>query len=346
MSKMRECRGFEVRRHVEIGTGANISMVANFGTGTLAAPAATETAKGLAGDARRRGSLRKLMQRRSTIAFLMTLPLIILMVGLVAYPAGSAIYLSMLNKSMTKFVGLDNFALLFSRDRFWMVFYQTSLIAITAVLCKALIGFVSAHLMHNIPTRGQRKWRGVLLVPWVVPPAMSTLAWRELFDPSFSAFNWILQHLGFDRIPWLAETDWARFCIIMVTVWLGAPFFMIMYLASLKSVPDELYEAAAIDGATWWQRTRYVTFPMTRNVIAIVMLFSLIGGFSGFTIVNVLTGGGPVGTTHVLATAAFNIGLGGGNFPLGSAVSLCMVPVLAVAATLILRGIAKRGSQV
>jgi len=181
-------------------------------------------------------------------------------------------------------------------------------------------------------------------VPWVIPPAMSTLAWRQLFDPSFSAFNWILEHVGIHRIPWLAEPDWARFCVILATVWLGAPFFMIMYLASLKSVPDELYEAASIDGATWWQRTRYVTFPMTRNVIAITMLFSLIGGFSGFTIVNVLTNGGPLGATQVLATAAFLISLGAGNFPMGAAVSLCMVPVLAVAATLILRGIAKRGS--
>jgi multiple sugar transport system permease protein len=175
---------------------------------------------------------------------------------------------------------------------------------------------------------------------------MSTLAWRELFDPSFSAFNWILDHIGLDRISWLAETGWARFSVILTTVWMGAPFFMIMYLASLKSVPDELYEAAAIDGATWWQRTRYVTFPMTRNVIAITMLFSLIGGFTGFTIVNVLTNGGPLGATSVLATAAFMVSLGGGHFPMGAAISLCMVPILAVAATLILRTIAKRGSDV
>jgi multiple sugar transport system permease protein len=175
---------------------------------------------------------------------------------------------------------------------------------------------------------------------------MSILAWRELFDPSFSAFNWILEHVGLHRISWLAETGWARFSVILVTVWLGAPFFMIMYLAALKSVPDELYEAASIDGATWWQRTRYVTFPMTRNLIAIVMLFSLIGGFAGFTVVNVLTGGGPLAATHVLGTAAFSVSLMGGNFPVGAAVSLCMVPVLATAATLILRGIARRGSDV
>ena len=294
---------------------------------------------------RSRGGLHRLMRRRSTIAFLMTLPLITLIIVLVAYPAGYAIYLSMLDRRMTKFVGLDNFALLFGRERFWMVVYQTSLFAITAVACKAIIGFAGAHLMHNIPTRGQRKWRGMLLVPWVIPPAMSILAWRELFDPSFSAFNWILEHVGMHRISWLAETGWARFSVVLVTMWLGAPFFMIMYLAALKSVPDELYEAASIDGATWWQRTRYVTFPMTRNLIAITMLFSLIGGFAGFTVVNVLTGGGPLGTTHVLGTAAFSVSLMGGDFPLGAAVSLCMVPVLAMAATFILRGIASAGAK-
>ena len=304
------------------------------------------SANSLVEGVRSRGSLRKLMQRRSTLAFVMTLPLITLMIVLVAYPAGSAIYLSLLDRRMTKFVGLDNFALLFGREKFWMVLYQTSLFAIMAVACKAIIGFAGAHLMHNIPTRGQRKWRGMLLVPWVVPPAMSVLAWRELFDPSFSAFNWILDHVGIERVSWLAEAGWARFAVIMVTVWLGAPFFMIMYLAALKSVPDELYEAASIDGASWWQRTRYVTFPMTRNLIAITMLFSLIGAFSGFTIVNVLTSGGPLGATQVLATAAFFLSLAAGNFPLGAAVSLCMVPVLAVAATFILRGIARRGSDV
>jgi multiple sugar transport system permease protein len=276
----------------------------------------------------------------------MTLPLMTLMIVLVAYPAGSAIYLSLLDRHMTRFVGVANFALLFGRERFWMILFQTSLFTVTAVACKALIGFAGAHLMHNIPVRGQRKWRGMLLVPWVIPPSLSTLAWREMFDPSFSAFNWILDQVGLDRVSWLAEAGWARFCVILVTVWLGAPFFMIMYLAALKSVPDELYEAASIDGASWWQRTRYVTFPMTRNLIAITMLFSLIGSFAGFTIVNVLTNGGPLGATQVLATAAFFLSLAAGNFPLGAAMSLCMVPVLAVAATLILRGIARRGSEV
>jgi multiple sugar transport system permease protein len=292
------------------------------------------------------GSLHKLMRRKSTIAFLMTLPLLTLIIVLVAYPTGFAIYLSMLDRTMTRFVGLDNFAYLMSRDRFWMVVYQTCAFAVIAVALKAVIGFVAAHLVHNLPTKGQRKWRGMLLVPWVIPAAMSVLGWRLLFEPSFGAFNWLLEHLGMDRIIWLGETGWARFSVILVTVWFGAPFFMVMYLASLKSVPQELYEAASIDGATWWQRIRYVTFPMMRNIIALTMIFSVIGSFGGFTIVAVLTNGGPLGTTQVLGTSAFLVGIMGGNLPMGASVSLFMAPVLALAAAFILRGIAKRGSEV
>ena len=286
------------------------------------------------------------MQRRSTIAFLMTLPLIVLILVLVAYPAGYAVYLAMLDRGMTKFVGLGNFEFLLGRTTFWMVVYQSCLFTFSAVFFKVIIGFAVAHFVHNIPTKGQRKWRGMLLVPWVIPPAMSTLAWRWLFDPSYSAFNWILENLGLDRIYWLGETGWARFSVIMVSVWFGAPFFMIMYLASLKSVPEQLYEAASIDGATWWQRTRYITLPMMRNIIAITVLSSVIGTFACFNIVAVLTHGGPLGTTQVFATYAFGVGILGGNLPLGASVSLFMVPILAVAAIFVLRGVMKRGSEV
>jgi multiple sugar transport system permease protein len=293
-----------------------------------------------------RSSLHKLMQRKSTIAFLMALPLILLILILVAYPAGYAVYLATLNKGMTRFVGLGNFDFLFGRETFWMVVYQSCLFAISAVIFKAIIGFVVAHFVHNIPSKGQRKWRGMLLVPWVIPPAMSTLAWLWLFDPSYSAFNWILAGFGIDRIPWTGETGWARFSVILVNVWIGAPFFMIMYLAALKSVPEQLYEAASIDGATWWQRIWYVTLPMMRNIIAITALFSLIVTFANFDIVRVLTKGDPLNTTHVFATWAFRVGIESGDIPLGASVSLFMVPILAVAATFILRDITKRGSEV
>jgi multiple sugar transport system permease protein len=296
--------------------------------------------------ARPRTGLHKAMQRRSTIAFAMTLPLILVVALLVVYPAFYSLHLATLNKGMEEFVGLDNFEFLFGRETFWMVVWQSCIFAISAVIFKALIGFIVAHLVHNIPLKGQRKWRGMLLVPWVIPPAMSTLAWLWLFDSSYSAFNWILEGLGFERVLWLGEAGWARFSVILVNVWYGAPFFMIMYLAALKSVPEQLYEAAAIDGASWFQRLWYVTLPMMRNIIAITVLFSLIVTFANFDIVRVLTAGGPIDQTHVFATWAFRLGIESGDIPLGASVSLFMLPILGLAAVVILRDIARRGSSV
>ncbi len=294
---------------------------------------------------RRPVTLEKFFQRRSTIAFLMALPLMLIIFGLVAYPAGYAVHLATLNKGMERFVGVDNFTFLFGRDTFWMVVRQSVVFAVTAVIFKAIIGFVVAHFVHNIPAKGQRKWRGMLLVPWVIPPAMSTLAWLWLFDPSYSAFNWILAKFGVAAVPWTGDADWARFSVILVNIWIGAPFFMIMYLAALKSVPEQLFEAASIDGANWWQRIWYITLPMMRNIIAITVLFSLIVTFANFDIVRVLTSGGPVDSTHVFATWAFKLGIEGGDIPLGATISLFMVPILGVASVFILRDINKRGNE-
>src|SRR6201987_940125 len=229
--------------------------------------------------ARGRSSLRHAMKRKSTMAFLMTLPLILLIAIMVVYPAGYSIHLATLNKSMTKFVGFGNFEFLFRRNTFWMVVEQSLLFAVTAVLFKALVGFIVAHFVHNLPAQGHRKWRGMLLIPWVIPPAMSTLAWLWLFDPSYSAFNWVFAHLGIPQVAWLGNPYWARFCVILINVWVGSPFFMIMYLAALKSVPEQFHEAAAIDGANWLQKIWYVNLPMMRNIIQILALFSLIVTF-------------------------------------------------------------------
>jgi multiple sugar transport system permease protein len=289
--------------------------------------------------------MRKFLRRKSTIAFAMALPLVVVITSLVIYPAFYSIYLATLNKSMEHFVGLGNFTFLFSRETFWMVVKQSVIFAVSAVLFKALIGLFVAHCVHNVPAKGQRKWRGMLLVPWVLPPAMSTLAWLWLFDPSYSAFNWLFERVGIGPVPWLGDPYWARFAVILVNVWVGAPFFMIMYLAALKSVPEQLYEAAAIDGANWWQKLWYITLPMMRNIIAITALFSLIVTFANFDIVRVLTSGGPVDQTHVFATYAFNLGIQSNDIPLGACVSLFMFPILGIAAIFILRDIGRRGNE-
>src|SRR6202521_4711688 len=295
---------------------------------------------------RRRFGLRSAMRRKSMTACLMTSPLILLIALLVVYPALYSVNLATLNRSMEHFVGFGNFLFLFNRETFWMVVRQSCIFALTAVLFKAIFGFVVAHFVHNIPAKGQRKWRGMLLVPWVIPPAMSCLAWLWLFDPSYSAFNYILALFGVGPVPWTGDAYWARFSVILVNVWIGAPFFMIMYLASLKSVPEQLYEAAEIDGATWWQKIWHITLPMMRNIIAITTLFSLIVTFANFDIVRVLTQGGTLDQTHLFATWAFEIVIRSGDIPLGASVSLFMVPILGIAAFFILRDITKRGNEV
>ena len=290
-------------------------------------------------------TLHKFARRKSTIAFLMALPLITIVLCLVVYLAFYSIHLATLNKSMQRFVGFGNFEFLFRRNTFWMVVEQSLLFAITAVIFKAVVGFIVAHFVHNLPAQGQRKWRGMLLIPWVIPPAMSTLAWLWLFDPSYSAFNWVFAHLGMPQLAWLGNPYWARFCVILVNVWVGSPFFMIMYLAALKSVPEQLHEAAAIDGANWLQKIWYINLPMMRNIIQITALFSLIVTFANFDIVKILTNGGPVDQTHVFATWAFTLAIQGNDIPLGASVSLFMAPILAVAAFFILRNVRRRGNE-
>jgi multiple sugar transport system permease protein len=290
-------------------------------------------------------TIQKFARRKSTIAFLMALPLITIVVCLVIYPAFYSIHLATLNKSMVRFVGFGNFEFLFKRNTFWMVVEQSMLFAVTAVIFKAVVGFIVAHFVHNLPAQGQRKWRGMLLIPWVIPPAMSTLAWLWLFDPSYSAFNWVFAHLGIPQVAWLGNPYWARFCVILVNVWVGSPFFMIMYLAALKSVPEQLHEAAAIDGANWFQKIWYINLPMMRNIIQITALFSLIVTFANFDIVKILTNGGPVDQTHVFATWAFTLAIWGNDIPLGASVSLFMAPILAIAAFFILRNVNRRGNE-
>src|SRR5580704_9037154 len=291
-------------------------------------------------------NLRLFMRRRSTIAVLMCLPLMVIIAGLVVYPALYSIYLSMLNKAQTHFIGLSNFKFLLSRDVFLMVVEQTAIFAITAVFFKALIGLITAHLINNLPAKGQRKWRGMLLVPWVIPLALSSLGWWWLFDPTHSALNYVLESLGFSGVGWLSDPYWARFSVILVNVWYGAPFFLIMYLAALKSVPEQLYEAASIDGASAWQKFVHITLPMMRNIIAITVLCSLIVTFANFDIVQIMTMGGPQNKTHVFGTYAFMLGIRSGDLPLGAATSLFMLPILAVAAVFILHGVRKRGREI
>ena len=284
-------------------------------------------------------SLRLRLRSRSAIAVLMCLPLLILIAGLVAYPFFYSIYLSMLNKRETAFVGLANFAYLTTRETFWMVVRMSFLFTFLAVLWKAVLGFTLAVVINALPRRGQRVWRGISLVPWVMPLALSSLGWWWIYEPTHSALNWLLVLIGISPKPWLSDPYWAKVAVILVNVWYGTPFFMITYLAGLKSIPAELFESSAIDGASGLQRLRHITLPMLKSIIAITMLFSTIVTLATFDIVRVLTRGGPRQSTHMFGTYAFELGIASGDVPLGAAVSLFMFPILAVSAFFILRGI-------
>jgi multiple sugar transport system permease protein len=284
----------------------------------------------------------RFVNSRSFVAFLLCLPLLVLIFGLIGYPLLSAVILSLFDRNETKFVGLGNFFYLATRQSFWMVFEQTVIFSCSAVAVKALLGFAGASLLNNLPNRGQKIWRGLLLAPWVIPPSIGTLSWWWMYDSTHGALNAIVTGIGGEKIPFLSDVLWARVSLVVVDVWHGTPFFLIMFLAALKSVPAELHEAAKIDGANGLQRLIHVTLPTMRNVIAVTMLFSIIVTLSQFDIVQILTGGGPRNLTHLLGSYAFSIGIAGGDVPLGSAVSLFMVPLLALFAFFILRDVQRR----
>lgn len=286
------------------------------------------------------GLLSRLKSRRMA-AYWMILPLVVLIIGLVVYPFIYSVYLSFENKAETKFVGLKNYKRLLSYDTFWLVVGNSFRFTLTAVFFKATLGLILALILNNLPFGGQRIWRGVSLIPWVMPLALSSMGWWWIFEPTHSAIDWILVQLGGTAKPWLSDPYWARVSTIVTNIWYGTPFFMIMYLAGLKSIPESLYEVASIDGARALQRFRYVTFPMLSRLIAITVMFSTIVTFANFDIVRILTRGGPRYTTHLFGTYAFNIGIESGHLPRGSAVALFMFPVLGVAAFFILRNIAR-----
>jgi len=162
--------------------------------------------------------LRLRLRSRSVIAVAMCLPLLALIGGLVAYPFFYSIYLSMLNKRETAFIGLENFRYLLTMDTFWMVVRMSFLFTFLAVLWKAVLGFTLAVVIHALPARGQRIWRGISLIPWVMPLALSSLGWWWIYEPTHSALNWLLTLVGISPKPWLSDPFWAKFSVIVVTI--------------------------------------------------------------------------------------------------------------------------------
>ena len=279
-----------------------------------------------------RASPRRLLEREGAFSWIMLAPGVLFLIAFVAYPFFYGIYLSLQERQVAKagvFVGLGNFVTLFHDGVFWQVSRNTFLYTIVTTVLKLLGGLAMA-LVMNQAFRGRNLARAFLLLPFIVPTILSTIAWMWIFDPTFSVINWTLVHSGAisQGFSWLGNASLAMVAIIIVNTWRGIPFYGITLLAGLQTISPELYEAAAIDGATVNQRFWHVTMPIIKPILIIVTMFSIIFTFADFQIVYALTHGGPANATQVYVTYAFDLGMSAGQLGMGAAAALTMLPAL------------------
>jgi multiple sugar transport system permease protein len=293
---------------------------------------------------RRSFTLRGVLEREGVFSWLMLGPGVLFLLAFVAYPFFYGIFLSLEDRPVARpgvFVGLANFVSLAHDAPFWQVTRNTFVYTIVTTVLK-LVGGLAMALVMNQHFRGKNLARAFLLLPFIVPTVLSTIAWMWILDPTFSVVNWLLVHGGVisSGFSWLGNATLAMVSIIVVNTWRGMPFYGITLLAGLQTISPDLYEAAAIDGATAHQRFWFVTLPIIKPILVIVTMFSVIFTFSDFQLVYALTHGGPANATQLFATSAFDLGMSGGQLGLGAAVALAMLPPLAlliVALTLYLR---------
>jgi multiple sugar transport system permease protein len=276
--------------------------------------------------------LRELVERESVYSWLMLTPPVLFLLAFLGYPFFYGVYLSFFRREVAgpaTFAGLGNFVTLMNDPIFWQSVGNTIKFTGVATLLKATGGLGMA-LVMNQNFRMKAVTRAVLLLPFIVPTVLSTVAWQWILDPGMGLFNRLLVVSGLATTgpSWLGTPTMAMVSIIMVNTWRGLPFFGISILAGLQTIPVELHESATIDGAGTWGRFRHVTLPSLLPVIFIVTTFSIILTFFDFQLVYVLTGGGPANSTHLMATYAYSLSMGAGQMGLGSAVALSMVPVL------------------
>jgi multiple sugar transport system permease protein len=282
--------------------------------------------------AHKASSFRKWTERETVFSWLMIIPPSIFLILLVGYPFVYGIWLSLENRPVAKagtFVGLANFIADMRDPVFWQVTQNTFVYTFFATILK-MIGGLGLALVMNQAFRFKNVVRAMMLLPFIVPTVLSTIAWMWILDPAFAPVNWFLRTLGIANPgpSWLGNSYLAMMSLIIVNVWRGLPFYGITLLAGLQTISPELYEAATIDGASTWDRFRYVTLPLIKPVIMIVTMFSVIFTFADFQLVYVLTRGGPANATHLFATYAFDVAMGGGQLGMGASIALAMLPPL------------------
>ena len=271
-------------------------------------------------------------ENEHVLALALLAPAVIILTTFIAYPFVMAIWFALTSIRVGDaghFVGLANFVKAWDDSIFQTAFKNTVFYTFWATVFKLTLGMWLA-LLLNRHFHFKRIVRASMLLPFIIPTVLSTFAWRWMFDPTFSVLNWLLYHTGFivNRLPFLSDGDLAMWCAILVNTWRGMPFFAITLLAGLQTINPDLHEAAALDGANAWDRFWHVTWPLLLPVTLVVVVFSVIQTFSDFQLIYVLTGGGPANSTHLIATYAYQLGVGTGLLGEGAAISLFMFPVL------------------
>ena len=293
--------------------------------------------------------LQRLENSRAALGILFLLPAAILLLLFLTYPLGLGVWLGFTDERIGRsgiFIGLENYEYLWNDSVFWLSVFNTLLYTTVASVLKFGLGLWLALLLNEkLPFKAF--FRAIVLLPWVVPTVLSAIAFWWIYDAQFSILSYVLQRLGVitEPINFLGDPTNARASVIAANVWRGIPFVAITLLAGLQTISPSLYEAATLDGATSWQRFRFVTFPLLTPIIAIVMTFSVLFTFTDFQLIYVLTRGGPVNATHLMATLSFQRGIAGGNLGEGAAIAVAMIPFLLAAILFSYFGLQRRRWQ-
>jgi multiple sugar transport system permease protein len=291
----------------------------------------------------------QLLAHRNWLGFWFMVPALAFLVLFLAYPLGLGIWLSFTDAKIGRpgtFIGLENYEWLEGDKVFWLAVFNTLLYTVVASAFKFGIGLYLALLLNErLPFKALI--RAVVLIPFIVPTVLSAIAFWWIYDSQFSIISWSLRHLGLisENIDFLGDPNNARASVIFANIWRGVPFVAITLLAGLQTVSPSLYEAATIDGATSWQRFRYITYPLLTPIIAVVMTFSVLFTFTDFQLIWAMTRGGPVNATHLMATLSYQRAILGGQLGEGAAISTAMIPFLLAAIVISWYGLQRRKWQ-
>jgi multiple sugar transport system permease protein len=294
-------------------------------------------------------SLGRWLDNRNVLGALFMLPAAAILLVFLTYPLGLGVWLGFTDAKVGRtgeWIGLENYEWLWDDSVFRLSIFNTFLYTIVASVIKFGLGLWLALLLNErLPFKSFL--RAIVLLPFIVPTVLSAIAFWWIYDAQFSIVSWTLVKLGLidEYINFLGEPNLARASVIVANVWRGVPFVAICLLAGLQTISPTLYEAAAIDGATPWQRFRNVTLPMLSPIIAVVMTFSVLFTFTDFQLIWVLTRGGPINATHLMATLSFQRAIPGGALGEGAAIATAMIPFLLAAILFSYFGLQRRKWQ-